>query len=410
MSTKYQVGEIVTFRGETGRVVEAHKNDRGKDVIRREMNNRCGPGQWVSNLGTGGQGRLGDGGEMYRLDEDLDLPDPIQEFTLENCGPLEKIDWRVSPNINLIIGKNGTGKSLLLKILYAALRSTETYKRGDTESSFQQILSEKLRNTFSLNQIGDLVRKGSDRLRFKCKFEDQRVHFSFTPSAARSVRDVSESIKPRVNALSLFLPPKEILSLGGVIQKSRFQDQSSAFDDTYLDLAVALDDVPQEDGIHSNFVQVRDQLSEIYKGKVVRVGGNWQFKQGNANYSIHITAEGARRLALIDRLISNRSLTPSSVLFIDEPEAMLHPEAITAFMESLYLLSSQGTQIFMASHSYFVLKSLYIIAKRENLNIQVLSLKSNAQPTIENLMEDVPDNPIIDESIALYEREIDVEL
>ncbi len=414
MSTKYLVGEIATFQGRTGRVVEARKNDQGYRVLRREMNSSRGPGQWVSNLGTGSD-------DMYRLEEDdthtypldnnLFQPDPIQEFILENCGPLEKIHWCVSPNINLIIGENGTGKSLLLKILYAALRSTEAYQRGDDKRSFTQILGERLRGTFQLEQIGDLVRKGTDRLRFECKFEAQQVYFSFTPSAARGVREVSEIIETRANALSLFLPPKEILSLMAVIKKSRLQDQIFGFDDTYLDLAIALEGIPrQEKDIQSNFAQARNQLSEIYKGKVIRVGGNWLFKQGNTKYSIHTTAEGVKRLALLDILISNHSLTPGSVLFIDEPEAMLHPKAITGFMEILYLLSSQGTQIFMASHSYFVLKLLYIIAKRENLNIQVLSLTSNSQPTIENLREGIPDNPIIDESIALYERELDVEL
>ena len=65
--TVYSVGEIVTFRGKEGRVVEARKNDRGLGVVRRSMIDECTPGQWVSNLGTGGHGAPGDGGEMYRL-------------------------------------------------------------------------------------------------------------------------------------------------------------------------------------------------------------------------------------------------------------------------------------------------------------------------------------------------------
>jgi hypothetical protein len=69
MSTKYEVGEIVTYRGKTGRVVEARKNDKGYGVVRKEMNRRCKSGQWVSNLGTSGKGLPGDGGEMYRLEK-----------------------------------------------------------------------------------------------------------------------------------------------------------------------------------------------------------------------------------------------------------------------------------------------------------------------------------------------------
>ena len=97
-------------------------------------------------------------------------------------------------------------------------------------------------------------------------------------------------------------------------------------------------------------------------------------------------------------------------MFIDEPEAMLHPHAIVEFMEILHLLASQDIQIFMASHSYFVLKALYVISKREKINIQVLSLDDKSVPVAANLLEGMPDNPIIDESISIYEKELDVEL
>jgi hypothetical protein len=62
MTTKYKVGEIITYRGRTGRIVEAQKNDKRRGKIRGEMNKRCKPGQWVGNLGTGAD-------DMYRLEK-----------------------------------------------------------------------------------------------------------------------------------------------------------------------------------------------------------------------------------------------------------------------------------------------------------------------------------------------------
>ena len=126
----------------------------------------------------------------------------IQEFILENCGPIEKVQWRTSPHINLIIGKNGTGKSILMKMLYATLRSTEAYQRGHSSDSFKAILGDKLRGTFQVEQVGDLVRKGADRLSVECKLDDQKIYFSFSPSAVRGVGDVSEIVLPR-STLSL---------------------------------------------------------------------------------------------------------------------------------------------------------------------------------------------------------------
>lgn len=332
----------------------------------------------------------------------------INEIFLENCGPLPELRWQPSPHINLVIGTNGSGKSILLKILYVVLRSTEEFQRGNRTDSFRQIVGEKLRGTFQLEQVGELVRKGADKLRVECTLENQKIHFSFSPSAVRGVGDISELVTNRA-PLSFFLPPKEILSLTSIIKRTRLQDHLLGFDDTYLDLAVALEGKPYKGQVHAKLAEARQQLSALLHGRLEESGESWQFKEGNARHSIHLTAEGVRRLAPIDRLIGNRSLYPGSVLFIVEPEATLLPQAIVAFMEILHLLARQGIQIFLASHSYFVLKALYVISKREQVNIQVLSLVDGDTITAD-LSAEMPNNPIIDESISLYEKELDVEL
>lgn len=334
----------------------------------------------------------------------------IENFILENCGPLTHVEWSLSPAINLIIGENGTGKSLLLKTLYAVVRSMEFYERGNDIRTFPQILGEKLRGVFQLKQVGDLVKKGSDRLRFEARIEDQTVFFSFTPSAVQGAGEVSKLIHPRSDVDSIFLPPKEILSLTPIIKKSRLQDQIFGFDDTYLDLAIALEGKPTQGKMHSNLVQARQKLTKLYEGRLEQSGEDWLFRQGNARYSIHITAEGIKRLAIIDRLIGNRSLSPRSILFIDEPEATLHPQAVVEFMEILHLLAQQGVQIILASHSYFVLKALHVIAAREQVDFHILSLQKDGTYETANLREEVPDNPIVDQSITLYESEVAVEM
>jgi len=67
-------------------------------------------------------------------------------------------------------------------------------------------------------------------------------------------------------------------------------------------------------------------------------------------------------------------LTPESILFIDEPEAALHPEAVIKFLDMLALLADQGMQIFMATHSYFVLKKLQILTVQKALSPYPLCL------------------------------------
>ena len=51
------------------------------------------------------------------------------------------------------------------------------------------------------------------------------------------------------------------------------------------------------------------------------------------------------------------------MVFIDEPESALHPVAITKLIEIIVSLADSGIQFFIASHSYFVIKALYLAAQ-----------------------------------------------
>ena len=118
-----------------------------------------------------------------------------------------------------------------------------------------------------------------------------------------------------------------------------------------------------------------------------------------------VTAEGIKKIAILDTLLGNRYLDKDSVVFIDEPEAALHPVAISKLLDILFVLAEAGIQIFIASHSYFVVKKLFLIAQQNKKSIPVIS-QNAANWQYYDLQQGMPDNPIIDESIRLYEEEI----
>lgn len=135
----------------------------------------------------------------------------------------------------------------------------------------------------------------------------------------------------------------------------------------------------------------------------------WIFVKGKAKHPISVTAEGVKKIAILDRLLGNRMITPGSILFIDEPESALHPQAIVQFIDMLHLLVEEGVQIFMATHSYFVLKKLHLLTFHDKRSIYVNSL-SEGQSTLNDLQDGMPDNPIVNTSIELYEKEMEASL
>ena len=69
---------------------------------------------------------------------------------------------------------------------------------------------------------------------------------------------------------------------------------------------------------------------------------SWIYKKGNSKYSIMSTAEGIKKIAILDTLLGNRYLDKNSIIFIDEPESALHPTAIVDLLEIIAVLANSG--------------------------------------------------------------------
>lgn len=335
----------------------------------------------------------------------------IKGFTLENFGPLAKVETSDLGQINLLIGANSTGKTFLLKALYSMIRAQEECGRGDDPRSFDEILADKWYWTFQTDKLGDLVKKGTgNRLKATITMNDNcALAVEFGQETTKKLNPLHNNL-PLREANSVFLPPKEVLSLSKVILKSALQDKAFGFDATYVDLVLALQNPTQMGRNYKSFMQSRQKLESMFQGKVEFDSANekWVYKQGNSRFSVHTTAEGIKKIAILDILLGNRYLSPQSVIFIDEPESALHPSAISHFLDIVDLLSKQGIQFFITTHSYFVVKKLYLLALKNQSHLPVLIADKLGHWTQSDLLDGMPQNSIIDEAIRLFDEEMEL--
>ena len=354
----------------------------------------------------------------------------ISKIHYRNFAVIPNFDLAKTSGINLVIGANATGKTFFLKSLYTAVKTLEEYRRGDNARTISDILSERLRWTFQGDRIGDIVTRGcSDALEFQMNLDGIDFSYSFSQSTATKVSAVTSATENRP-ANSIFIPAGDVLSLYSVILKSRERDRSFGFDDTYYDLAKALRIAPKKGQNLKAFSAAGKSLSDIISGKTVfdETNDRWYYKDDkNFRYSIGAASAGAKRIAILDRLLANGYLTASSsvstsssvnasyagsassVVFIDDIESELHPDALCSFLDVISSIAMQtGMQFFVSSNSYFAVKKLALIARKHKGLVTCISLGKdrNQVPDVCDLHDGIPDNSIIDTSVKLYDEEI----
>lgn len=333
--------------------------------------------------------------------------------------------------INVIIGKNDTGKTGLLKLLYATVKSLEIYslKSEHSDAAFKRELSDKLLDTFMprKNGLGDLVQKGSkDKLDVNVTLKGdngkykQDIYFSFGERTEKTISNCIDHVDPLTNSSinALFIPAKEVLTTFNDIRNIRELRFGTGFDDTYLDLIKALNIPTSKGRVASELNQVNQALEDLFEGKIEQTGQNDQpfiFKKGNQQFAMQQTAEGIKKIGILNTLIVNRQLGKGTILFMDEPETALHPDAVRKMVEMLVAMSKAGVQIFLATHSYFVIKQLANCAKRDELHINCWNLTRENGKTVSNSFHDLidgvlPSNSIVDEALKMYDEEIEIDL
>ena len=333
------------------------------------------------------------------------------------------------PAINVIIGKNDTGKTGLLKLLYGTVKSLEVYslKSVATDVSFKKELADKLYDTFMprKNGLGDLVTKGSNsKLEVDVRIINgkykQDINFSFGDRTEKSISTGSEHVDslPNGSMNALFVPAKEVLTAFNDIRNIRENFYGVGFDDTYLDLIKALNLETTKGRVANELSIVNKSLEDLFDGKIEQTGQKEQpflFKKGNQQFAMQQTAEGIKKMGILTTLINNRQLGKGTILFMDEPETALHPGAVRKMVEMLVAISKAGVQIFIATHSYFVIKQLATCAKKEKLDVNCWNLTrengKSVNTTFHNLIDGVlPSNSIIEEALKMFDEEIDNDL
>ena len=337
----------------------------------------------------------------------------LTRVRLERFTAFSEFDLKLSPGINVLVGANGTGKTHLLKVLYAAC---DVSKTGES-------FADKLVRVFlpSGRAIGRLVKrqKGGAKAAVEVFRGDLKLRASFSRNATVSksvtitgMKDWGES-----HVQSAYIPAKEILSNAPGF-RSLYANREVHFEEVYKDLLDRAYLPPPRGPINKDRRPLLNSLQEAIDGKVY-YNSNEEFflrnRQGNLEFTL--LAEGMRKLGLLWLLIQNGTLLDirgqitGSVLFWDEPETNLNPKMVGPLMDILLELQRAGVQVLIATHDVVVLKELDLRMKPSN-DVAFHSLYWNPQEQEEiacrtaNGYLDIEPNAIAETFTDLYDRKI----
>ncbi len=291
---------------------------------------------------------------------------------VKNLTAFADANFQFASSLNVVVGENGTGKTHILKAAYtvaavSAWGKKESGSPTPTKSYLELAIAKKLRGVFRPDALGRLTRRhaGRNRCEIEATFHSTpiRMGFSFNTSSKTEV-SVDPCPARWEGEPPVYLPTRELLTIyPGFV--SLYETTEIPFEETWRDTCILLGAGLAKGPRLSKIRELLDPLEEQLEGKVILDEGRFYLKTSTGTFEAHLVAEGLRKLALIARLIATGSLVGTGSLFWDEPEANLNPKIMKRVARTILQLCLSGIQVFVASHSLFLIRELDILLKSD---------------------------------------------
>ncbi|NAS17440.1 AAA family ATPase [Clostridium butyricum] len=320
----------------------------------------------------------------------------IKSIELKNFTVFNDLKLNFTKGINIFVGENGTGKTQLLKAIYADLKISKSRDIDDISRYFKCVNEN---NKFFVRQLKPLF------LKVEASGIENKSDKNYLMG-----KGSYEISYPSKEEKCTFIPAKDMLthSKGFVSMADKFSE--FPFDKTLVDI-VKIAGEWQLKKIPQIAMKILPKLEKMMNGTVVIENDEFYIKKNNdemVNFSVE--AEGLKKIGLLWQLLMNENITADTILLWDEPEANINPKFIPDIVEILIELQRQGVQIFITTHNY-ILAKYFGVKKMENDEVMYYSLYRNDDGNVNcesnEIFSELKNNSIMDTFINLYKDEVE---
>jgi energy-coupling factor transporter ATP-binding protein EcfA2 len=295
----------------------------------------------------------------------------LKTMRVKNFTVFKDEVFEFSPGVNIVIGENGVGKTHLLKLAYAMMSSNaelgiEAKLDGTVDDYPVLRCVKKLLAVFRVKISTDVVRRSCAEINgaFSLEFASPSSNFGIG-FEVKNTKEMAWTLHSPAHWLTIkpvFLPTHELLTIyKGFV--SLYNGRFLSFEETWRDTCDLLG-IPLLKGAGAqNVTGLLAPIEAAIGGKVVldESGEFYLDIPGSGRMEMHMVAEGYRKLAMLAHLIANGMIAEQGYLFWDEPESNLNAKLIRVVAEVIVELARHGVQVFIATHSLFLMRELEIL-------------------------------------------------
>jgi predicted ATPase len=322
----------------------------------------------------------------------------LKEFTCFRDQTLEFVG-----GINVFVGENGTGKTHAMKTMYAVQKAQSALRNTD----FQ----DELRRLFQVDSLDELISYQAPQhaqamvtgsyggSEWEFRIQRGQLH-----GIAKSPPTVPQPELPIfVPAIDMMGHSRGFVSAANIIELD--------FDSTCFDLLNYLS--TKRKATLSDRRELDAKLREVVDDEIVQEeDGRFFLVNDRGRVSMPMVAEGIRKVATLRKLVENNWIARGTTLFWDEPEANLNPKIMNEVVQALLLISRSGVQVFLASHSYLILKELDVMRAHSD-SVRFFSFERTEAGTLVHSSDTylgMRPNVIEEQYAELYDRQIRKEI
>lgn len=294
---------------------------------------------------------------------------PIDYLRIKNFTIFKDLSTDLVSGVNVFVGQNGTGKTHLLKIVYAICElSNEKSNFSLTNYFYTNDNGYTLLNTKSDNCIEFYIDIGADILKKVIvstigSFQIYRKNGKINSNESKSSYVCNFHIPEGVSLNSIFIPCKDMITHSKGFLAISEKYRGFPFDKTLTDIIRKANMLPLNTPPNLA-LPIIPYLNKILDGEVDTQDDEFVIRKNDGRtVNFTVEAEGIKKIGLLWRLLMNESITEGSILLWDEPEANLNPEYLPVIVDCLLELSRHNVQVLVSTHNYIFAK--YFDVKRQ---------------------------------------------